>query len=138
MALRDTGASRSPSSAEFSRSSTKERLSAIIPANVKVIQSTLGAIASRETLAGSRAKLKITSTSAAKATAAMSAVLLRCSTRMSFAATARAAPRTPPRQHLALARGKAPQARAPGTAAGPAPLHQHVDVGEFLRAALAV
>src|ERR1043166_5779012 len=113
MALRDTGASRSPSSAEFSRSSTKERLSAIIPANVKVIQSTLGAIASRETLAGSRAKLKITSTSAAKATAAMSAVLLRCSTRMSFAGTPE----------------KALQARTPGTGSGPAPPPQPGDGG---------
>ena len=75
-ALRESGASRSPSSAAFSCSRANDRLSAMTAENVKVIHNTLGAIASRETAAASRAKLKTTRTSAAKAIAT-AAVLSR-------------------------------------------------------------
>ena len=68
-ASRGIGASSKPSSAPFSRSTLNPRFIATIAASAKVTQSTLGASTVADTAVGSRAKLKITSTSAAKTSA---------------------------------------------------------------------
>src|SRR5687768_9637486 len=128
-AARDTGAMSRPSSAAFSRSSANERLSAITPENAKVIQSTLGAIALRESDAASRAKLKITRVSTATASAETSAVLLRRSTRRSLAATASAAPRNSPIHRLPVARQELVGRACNRACQGPLPPDQGVGVG---------
>src|SRR5688500_15066633 len=89
-APRGTGASSSPSNAPFSRSMVNARLRATIAARANVTHSTLGARSTAASAVGSRAKLKITSTRAAKTTADSSAVRLLSSARMSLPAIARA------------------------------------------------
>src|SRR5688572_22964293 len=66
------------------------RLSATIAARANVTHNTLGARSTAASAVGSRAKLKITRTRAAKTTADTSAVRLLSSARMSLAAIARA------------------------------------------------
>src|SRR3954452_23071482 len=88
-ASRGIGARSIPSIAPFSRSTVKARFIATIAASANVTQRTLGAIVAEETAVGSRAKLKITRTSAAKTIAVSSAVRLLNSARISLPATAK-------------------------------------------------
>ena len=57
-ASRGTGASSSPSSAPFSRSTVKARFSATIAASANVTHSTLGARSVADSTVGSRAKVE--------------------------------------------------------------------------------
>src|SRR4051812_42721681 len=88
-ASRGIGARSIPSNAPFSRSTVKARFIATIAASANVTQRTLGASVAADTAVGSRAKLKMTRTSAAKTSAVSSAVRLLNSARMSLPATAR-------------------------------------------------
>src|SRR5712672_1129357 len=73
--------------ARFSRSSAKARFSPSRPAKQNVIQRMPGARSTVLTAVGSRAKLKIASTSAVKASEERNAVRLRNSSRRSLDAT---------------------------------------------------
>src|SRR2546427_406594 len=134
MLVRLMGATSNPSSAWFSSSSWKARLSASIAANVNVTHRMLGARSIAATAVGSRPKLNTTNTSAVKTRAESSAVRVRNSRIRSLRAIVQASRSSSPTGHrLPVLVGD--QRRRPGAArraVHQSPPEEERDVGRQL------